>query len=99
MRVMKPGAVLLLNFNCEDFIHGSFENPGRTINREKKSEHFRFGEKRPYKVRKYSTWSGVYMSYDRLAEKLQSGGLEILERFHHTLKKPQGIWVVARKRK
>lgn len=98
MRVMKPGAPLLLNVNCQDFIHGSFDNPGRTVNHEDRSDHFRFGEKKPYKTRKYSTWSGVYIGYDRLVEKLQAGGLEILDRFHHTPKKFQGIWVIARKR-
>jgi len=98
MRVMKPGAALILNVNCQDFISGSFDAPGRTINHEKKSEHFRFGETRPYKIRQYTNWSGVYIGYDRLVERLSSGGLEILERFHHTLKKPQGLWVVARRK-
>jgi SAM-dependent methyltransferase len=99
MRVMKPGAPLLLNVNCQDFIHGSFDKPGKTINHETYSEHFRFGEKKPYKSRTYSTWSGVYIGYEQLAEKLKQGGLEILDRFHHTPKKFQGIWVIARKRR
>lgn len=97
VRIMKKGAVLVLNVNCQDFIHGSFDSPGRTINHADHSEHFRFGESKAYKVRKYSTWSGVYIGYDRLKARLEAGGLEILDRFHHTPKKFQGIWVVARK--
>ena len=97
VRVMKPGAVLVLNFNCQDFAHGSFENPGRTINFDDHSEHFRFGAQEPTKKRRYSTWSGVYIGYDRLADRLRSGGVDIVERFHHTLEKPQGLWVVGRK--
>jgi SAM-dependent methyltransferase len=97
MRVMKPGALLILNVNCQDFVHGSFENPGRTINFDDHSEHFRFGDTTPAKKRTYSTWSGVYIGYDRLMEHLRSGGVDIVERFHHTLEKPQGIWVVGLK--
>ncbi len=97
-RIMKPGAALILNFNCQDFIHGSFDTPGRTVNHEGYSEHFRFGEDKPYKTRKYSTWSGVYIGYDRLMDHLFRNNLEFIERFHHTPKKLQGIWVVARKR-
>ncbi len=99
MRIMKPGAPLLLNVNCQDFIHGSFDRPGRTVNYETYSDHFRFGEKKPYKTRTYSTWSGVYIGYDQLVERLNKNGLEILDRFHHTPKKYQGIWVIARKRR
>jgi SAM-dependent methyltransferase len=97
-RVMKPGAVLVLNVNSQDFIHGSFDQPGRTVHYDDRSEHFRYGEDQPYKVRKYSTWSGVYFGYDRLSAKLGEHGVEIYDRFHHTMQKPQGIWVVGRKK-
>lgn len=96
-RILKPGGVLILNVNSQDFAHGSFDNPTRTEHFPKLSKHYRAGEKRPFLTRKYSTWSGVYIGYDRLVATLAKGGLEVIERFHHTLKKPQGIWVVARK--
>lgn len=99
MRILKPGGVLVLNFNCQDFIHGSFDNPGRTENLKDRSVHYRHGERKPYRDRKYSTWSGVYISYDHLVDYLAKGGLSVVDRFHHTMKKPQGIWVVATKKK
>ncbi len=58
---------------------------------------FRPGEPEPYKRRENSTWSGVYIGYDRLIRCLAQGSVRPLKTYHHTLKKPQGIWVIARK--
>ena len=76
-----------------------FENPGKTVHFDDHSEHYHNGEDKPYRNRTYSTWSGIYIGYDRLSKQLEDGGLTIIDRFHHTQKKPQGIWVVARKKK
>lgn len=99
LRIIKPGGVLVLNVNSQDFIHGSFETPGRTVHFENYSEHYKFDEEKPYRVRKYMTWSGIYISYDWLKEQIEKADFEIVDRFHHTPKKLQGIWVVAKKNK
>ncbi|SNR66839.1 Methyltransferase domain-containing protein [Humidesulfovibrio mexicanus] len=97
LRVLKPGGLLMLNVNCQDFERTGFDNPHRTENFEEYSLHFEPGKDKPYQRRAYTTWSGVYIGYDWLKHRLDNGGVSVLDTYYHTLKKKQGIWLVGTK--
>lgn len=96
-RILKPGGVLVLNVNCQDFDKGTLDAPHRTENFETYSLHYGQGKAEPYQRREYTTWSGVYIGHTHLCERLTKGGVTVQETYHHNLKKPQGIWVIGTK--
>ncbi len=96
-RVLCPRGTLALNVNSQDFEAGMSKSPERTENYESYSLHFRPGERKPYKRREYTTWSGVYIGIDPLRDMLAEHGVEVLRVYHHDIKKPQGLWVIGKK--
>ncbi len=100
-RVLAPGGVLALQLNCEDFKSGADAPPGRTVNHETYSEHFkawgRAWKAEPYKRHDQDHWSGVYIGYDRLGELLAERGVALERWYYHNPAKPRAIWAIGRK--
>ena len=96
-RIVRPGGVLAVQVNCEDFAGGDLDNPDRTENFETYSLHYRPGAEEPHQRHKYNEWSGVYIGYEVLRGLLAERGLAIERRYYHTRKKLRGLWVIARK--
>ncbi len=97
-RILAPGGVLAIHFNCEDFSAGDLSTPGRSENFETYSLHYRAGENTPYLTHTQDSWSGVYIGIGRLTERLEERGLAVTQwRFHQALKR-RGVWALAHKR-
>ena len=93
-RVLKPGGLLAIHLNCEDF---ATDPPSRTENHEIYSLHYRDGEAEAYLRHGQDQWSGVYIGFDLLTRLLAERGVAIERRFHHNPQKLRGLWVVGRK--
>ncbi len=93
-RVLKPGGLMAIHLNCEDFCE---DPPTRTVNYEARSVHYRNGEDEPYLSHKQQQWSGVYIGYDALTDRLSGNGVTVERWFFHNPLKLRGIWVVGRK--
>ncbi len=98
-RLLRPGGTLALNVNTQDFLGGNLRKPERTVNEETRSLHFHRWRLKPYRQRKYTTWSGVHIGIRTLRRLLAAGGVKVLELYYHDPKKLKGIWVVGRKRR
>ncbi len=98
-RILKPSGILAVQVNCEDFVGGDFNKPDRTENFEDHSLHTRAGERAPYTKHAQTTWSGVYIGYERLKATLQGHGVAVERVYYHNPKKLRAIWVVGRKAK
>lgn len=97
-RVLKPGGILALTVNTEDFQHGDIETPYRTVNEETHSLHFRPGEKKPYSIHNQDNWSGVYIGHHLLMDLLEARGISIERRYYLNKKKLRGVWYIGAKR-
>ncbi|HEX3729954.1 MAG TPA: class I SAM-dependent methyltransferase [Opitutaceae bacterium] len=96
-RIVRPGGMLAIQVNCEDFGGGDLDKPDRTENFETYSLHYRAGSREPHQRHDHNEWSGVYIGYDTLCGLLAERGLTIERRYYHTRKKLRGLWVVASK--
>lgn len=96
-RILKPGGLLALNVNCEDFVHGDIDTPWRTENFESYSLHYKPGEKNPYRRHGQDNWTGVYIGHDKLLELLAERGVTVERRYFQNMKKLRGIWYVGAK--
>ena len=93
-RILRPGGVLAIHLNCEDF---ATDPPTRTENHEAYSLHYQPGEAEPYLRHAQDQWTGVYIGFDLLTRLLAERGVEVERRFHHNPQKLRGLWVVGRK--
>ena len=96
-RILAPGGVLAIHFNCEDFSTGDLSAPGRTENFETHSLHYRPGESTPYLRHVQDSWSGVYIGRERLIERLAEHGVAVTRWRVHQPIKPRGVWALAHK--
>lgn len=96
-RILKPGGILALNVNCEDFQHGDIETPARTENFENYSLHYRLGEDKPYQTHRQDNWTGVYIGHHKLLDLLAERGVTIERRYYQNMKKLRGIWYIGAK--
>jgi SAM-dependent methyltransferase len=96
-RLLKPGGILALQVNCEDFV-GGLDALDRTDNFEDYSLHYRHNESAPYARHQQTTWSGVYIGEGLLKKELAERGCEILKIYYHNPIKLRAIWLVARKK-
>jgi SAM-dependent methyltransferase len=96
-RILKPGGILALNVNCEDFQHGDIETPAKTENFETYSLHYRVGEDKPYTRHDQDNWTGVYIGHHKLIELLTERGVTVERRYYQNMKKLRGIWYLATK--
>jgi SAM-dependent methyltransferase len=96
-RVLKPGGVLALNVNCEDFQHGDIESPARTENFESYSLHYRLDESKPYQHHEQDNWSGVYIGHHTLMELLADRRITVHQRYYQNMQKLRGIWYIGTK--
>jgi SAM-dependent methyltransferase len=97
-RVLKPGGVIGLHVNCEDFVGGDLEKPDRTENFESHSLHYRADSLKAHKRHDQNNWSGVYIGEALMANLLARGGVVVERRYFHNPKKLRAIWFVGRKR-
>ena len=95
-RILKPGGVLAIQLNCEDFKAGA-DYPYRTENFETHSLHYRPTKPEPYKRHEQDHWSGVYIGYDLLVSLLAERGVTVERWYYHNPAKPRAIWAVGRK--
>ncbi len=91
-RVLAPGGTLAIHLNCEDFTETP---PTRTENFEDHSLHYRQGEQAPYLRHEQQQWSGVYIGFDRLQQRLADHGVTIERRYFHNPAKLRGVWVIG----
>lgn len=98
IRILKPGGILALQVNCEDFTHDGFDRPGSTENFETYSLHYKPGQQKPYRRHEQNYWSGVYIGYDTLQNQFASAGLDVIDKYYHNPKKLRATWVIGRKR-
>jgi len=96
-RVLKPGGVIAVQVNCEDFAHGDLDTPWHTENEEDRSLHFRPGETKPYNIHKQDDWSGVYIGHQAMMTILAERGVTVERRYFHNPKKLRGVWYVGSK--
>lgn len=96
-RILKPGGILALNVNCEDFQHGDIESPARTENFETHSLHYHLGADKPYTRHDQDNWTGVYIGHHKLLELLSERDVTVERRYYQNMKKLRGIWYVANK--
>ena len=96
-RILKPGGVLALHLNCEDFADGPDGPFGRTENHETYSLHYRPGATEPYLRHDQNNWSGVYIGRDTLASILAGHGVTMERWRPHTASKPRSVWAIGRK--
>ena len=97
IRILKPGGILALQVNCEDFTHNGFDQPGRTENFETHSLHYKPGEKKPYRKHLQNYWSGVYIGYSQLKDQLAEANTDIINKYYHNPQKKRAIWVIGKK--
>jgi SAM-dependent methyltransferase len=97
-RALKPGGMLGLHVNCEDYIEGDLEKPDRTENFERHSQHYRAGSPKTYKRHPQNHWSGVYIGEALMTKLLARGGVDVERRYFHNPKKLRAVWFVGRKR-
>ncbi len=97
-RLLKPGGLLAAHVACEDFNVGEGEAPGRTENFETRSLHYRSGQSAPYREHRQTTWGGVYIGRETLAELLAREGVDIEAWRPHGGAKPRAVWAIGRKR-
>ena len=91
-RVLAPGGTLAIHLNCEDFTETP---PTRTENFEDHSLHYRQGEQAPYLRHDQQQWSGVYIGFERLRQRLADHGVTIERRYFHNPAKLRGVWVIG----
>lgn len=96
-RVLRPGGVLGVQVNCEDFVSGDFDKADRTENFEDHSLHYRAGEAKPYRRHDQNNWSGVYISDAEMIRLLDERGVQVERRYYHNPKKLRAVWYVCRK--
>ncbi len=96
-RILKPGGILAVQVNCEDYIHGDLSRPDRTENFEDHSLHTRAGETKPYARHNQDMWSGVYIGEENLKHMLASRGVAIEKRYFRDAKKLRAMWFIGRK--
>ncbi len=94
-RVLRPGGTLAVHLNCEDFTETP---PTRTENFEDHSLHYRAGGQTPYMRHDQQQWSGVYIGFDRLEQRLAEHGVAVERRYFHNPAKLRGVWVIGSKR-
>jgi SAM-dependent methyltransferase len=97
-RVLKPGGIIAVQVNCEDFVHGDINTPWRTENEETRSLHYKAGEDKPYTIHKQDDWSGVYIGHERLIQMFAERGVSIESRYYHNPNKLRGVWYVGVKK-
>ena len=91
-RVLAPGGTLAIHLNCEDFTETP---PTRTENFEDHSLHYRQDEQAPYLRHDQQQWSGVYIGFERLRQRLADHGVTIERRYFHNPAKLRGVWVIG----
>ena len=96
-RVLKPGGVLAVQLNCEDFNQGDLDAPGRTENFEDHSLHFHPGADKAYKRHPQDEWSGVYVGAAYFTALLAERGVTAERWYYHNPNKLRAMWVVGRK--
>jgi SAM-dependent methyltransferase len=96
-RVLKPGGVLAIQVNCEDFNDGDFARSERTENFETFSRHYKPLKRRPYLKKQNNKWSGVYIGYERLCDHLHGRGVVVTSRYYHNPAKFRALWVIGMK--
>ncbi len=97
-RLLKPGGLLAVQLNCKDFEQGDFTNPGRTENHETWSLHWPPGGAAEPVRHEQSHWSGVYIGYETICERLRSHGVRPEAWSFHNPAKLVSVWLVALKR-
>jgi SAM-dependent methyltransferase len=97
-RILKPGGVIGVQVNCEDFVGGDFNAPDVTENFEGHSLHTRRGEAKPYCRHDQDNWSGVYIGHMLLKELFADRGVTVERIYYHNPKKLRAVWFVGRKR-
>ncbi len=98
-RILKPGGVLAVHLNCQDFEAGDFANPGGTENHEAWSLHFKAGESEPFLRHEQNQWSGVYIGHERLTAWLAERGVRIDAWRPHNPGKSLAVWLYGVKRR
>ncbi len=96
-RVLWCGGKLILQLNCEDFSFCDQGQIGRTENFETYSVHYVPGSHEG-KIHKNTTWSGVYIGFDRLKQFLFTQQVSILDVRNFNIKKPRSVLVVGVKK-
>jgi len=96
-RVLKPGGVIAVQVNCEDFVSGDFDAPDSTENFETYSLHTRRGEKKPYSRHEQNHWSGVYIGHALQTQIFADRGVSVERLYYHSKKKLRAVWYVGRK--
>jgi SAM-dependent methyltransferase len=97
IRVLRPGGLLSIQVNCEDFDTGNEHAPGFTVNFEEYSVHFKSPEEGPTRVHEQDNWSGVYVGLDRLLAQLENGGMRVDQVWNWNPKKRRAMVFTARK--
>ncbi len=97
MRIVKPGGLLSVQVNCEDFALGDKRSPGHTENYENSSVHFADPEKGPARAHAQDNWSGVYIGVDRYIRQVNSGGFHIADFFYWNPGKRRAMIFIARR--
>lgn len=96
-RVLKPGGIIAVQVNCEDFVGGDFNASDATENFETYSLHTRPGETKPYRRHEQNHWSGVYIG-DALQRRIfEERGVTVERLYYHNPKKLRAVWYVGRK--
>lgn len=96
-RVLKPGGVIAVQVNCEDFVGGDFNAPDSTENFETYSLHTRRGEKAPYTRHDQNNWSGVYIGHALQRKIFSERGVSVERLYYHNPNKLRAVWFVGRK--
>ncbi len=97
IRILRPGGLLSIQVNCEDFECGGDDAPGFTVNFEDCSVHFKTAEEGPARVHEQDNWSGVYIGLDRLLAQLGRGGVRVEHVWNWNPKKRRAMVFVGRK--
>lgn len=97
-RLLKPGGMLAIQVNCEDFgLADSADVLPFTVNYEDVSVHIGSLTAAPLRVHEQNNWSGVYIGLDRMIAHLNKCGLRVDDIYCWWDKKPRSTVFIARK--